>query len=694
MEKDDRYRMATKTKKVRSHAPALFHQSEPLFRALIENSTDVNALVSPEGVFTYISPSVQKVLGYSPEELLGRNTLDLFPPDYLAPAMEQFHTVANTHGLTVTIEHPCFHKDGSVRWLETTTTNHLHNPHIHAFVANFRDITGHKQVETRQQLLNEASNILVSSLDHQITLKEVAALIVPTLADYCRIALLDDNQQIKEISVNHIDPEKIALVRALYEEYKDRASSTHGLQKMRQTGRPELISTVSDSVLEPVRDNSELLTIVNALGLQSYMGVPLIARGKIIGAITFSSVQQYRHYTQDDLVFAQELARRIALALDNSRLYQQAQEEMQEREKVQVALSESEAHKGAVFDTALDSIITMDHSGKIVEFNPAAERTFGYSRHEVIGEDMAELIIPPSLREEHRSGLAHYLATGEGAVIDRRIEIVAMRKDGSEFPIELAITRVPKTGYPLFTGIIRDITERKELEQRKDEFISMASHEIKTPVTSLKGFTNLFQRRMAKQADEKALHYLARMDAQLDKLTKLISDLLDVSRMETGKLIYHEEPFDLDTLVKETLENLQAATSTHQLHFEGTTGVLVCGDSDRIGQVLINLVTNAIKYSPQAHTVIVRVARDPKNAIVSVQDFGIGIAKEHQQKIFERFYQVINPEEKTYPGLGIGLYLSHEIIKRHGGSMWLESEKGKGSTFHFSLPLMEMVVRH
>src|SRR5207253_7385384 len=172
-----------------------------------------------------------------------------------------------------------------------------------------RDITKRKHAENRQHLLNEASNALVSSLDHQITLQEVAQLIVPALADYCRIALVDEQQQIKEITVNHIDPEKIALVRELYELYKDKANATHGVKRILQTGKPELVSAISGDVLESVQRSPELLQIIRALGLESYMGVPLLARGKTIGAITFSSVQAHRYYTPDDLSFAQELAR-------------------------------------------------------------------------------------------------------------------------------------------------------------------------------------------------------------------------------------------------------------------------------------------------------------------------------------------------------------------------------------------------
>jgi signal transduction histidine kinase len=238
--------------------------------------------------------------------------------------------------------------------------------------------------------------------------------------------------------------------------------------------------------------------------------------------------------------------------------------------------------------------------------------------------------------------------------------------------------------------ITRDITESMNVERRKDAFISMASHELKTPVTSLKGFTNVLQRRLTKQGDTQGLYYLNRMDAQLNKLTMLISELLDISRMQSGKLELRSEPFELDALIDETVENVQAATSTHHLLIEERTGVQVLGDKERLGQVFINLLTNAIKYSPRSEKVVVRLFQDGdlQQAIVSIQDFGIGIDKAHHEKIFERFYQVSDPEEKTYPGLGIGLYISNEIVVGHQGQMWVESSKGKGATFFVALPLL------
>jgi PAS domain S-box-containing protein len=232
------------------------------------------------------------------------------------------------------------------------------------------------------------------------------------------------------------------------------------------------------------------------------------------------------------------------------------------------------------------------------------------------------------------------------------------------------------------------ITERRELEKRKDEFISLASHELKTPVATLKGFTQLLLRRLKKQGNTQSLEPLDKMTTQLDKLTSLINDLLDISRIQAGKLAFREEEFDLTTLVHETLENLQQATPTHQLLLRDHTSIGVYGDRDRIGQVLINLLTNAVKYSPQAREVLVGLASERDRAVVSIQDFGIGIPPDQLSQIFERFYQVSDEVgNKHLTGLGIGLYISKEIVQRHQGQLWVESCLGRGSTFRFTLPL-------
>jgi PAS domain S-box-containing protein len=359
------------------------------------------------------------------------------------------------------------------------------------------------------------------------------------------------------------------------------------------------------------------------------------------------------------------------------------QAEIEERKAAEERLRVSENRYRRLFEASKDGILMVDPgSGTILDANPAIADLLGYAGDSLLGQELWQVGLFPN-RQDNLAALQelqerHFF----------RYETLPLHtKDGHHRYVEFMCTLYQADEHDAIQCSIRDITDRKLLEQRKDEFISMASHELKTPITSLKGFLSLLQHRLTPHKDEKALHYLSRIDTQVNKLVKLISDLLDISKMQTGQLVYQEERFDVDALVQEIVENVQGTTSTHRLLLEGQTQAEVFGDRDRIGQVLINLLNNAIKYSPRANIVLVRVAKDSRQVIISVQDFGIGIAKEHQHKIFERFYRVTDSAEKTYPGLGMGLYISCEIVKRHGGQLWVESKKGEGSTFHCVLPL-------
>ncbi len=680
--------MSADMEKITAHSQAAdpLQQSEILFRTLIENGLDAVVLNDSEGKITYASPSVERILGYTPDELTLLHASEVIHPDDQQAMADLFAQLLAKPDSSITTQYRVHHKNGSWRWVEGTWKNLLVDRNIQSVVITIHDITERKQAEERQHILDQASTILVSSLDHQITLKEVAELIVPALADYCRIALIDEDRQIRDISVNHIDPEKITLVKALYEEYKDMSAVTYGVQRLLATGKPEFITHVSERVLETVRDYPSLLAIVDALELKSYMGVPLIARDRIIGAITFSSIQAFRHYTTDDLAFAQELARRIALVLDNARLYREAQEEIDERKLAEAQLRASEERYRLVVERSTDLITLLDIEGTVIYISPSCESLLGYQPDEMVGKNAFSFHHP----EDLPNILAEFAKVFEGMNANVPTFRVC-HKDGHWVTMAGTGSAIyDEQGRPtLIVSTAHDISQQAELERRKDEFISMASHELKTPITSLKGFTSVFQRRIAAQGDAQALHYLGRMNAQLDKLTKLVGDLLDISKMQTGKLSYAEEPFDLHTLVQETVENVQATTATHTLLVETSGPIQVVGDRDRIGQVLINLLNNAIKFSPDANKVLVRLSANEQEqeAMVSVQDFGIGIADAHHNKIFERFYQVSDADERSYTGLGIGLYLSYEIIARHGGRMWVESSKGAGSTFYFTLPL-------
>ena len=234
-------------------------------------------------------------------------------------------------------------------------------------------------------------------------------------------------------------------------------------------------------------------------------------------------------------------------------------------------------------------------------------------------------------------------------------------------------------------GVSTDIEEQKKNLQKKDEFISMASHELKTPVTSLKAYTEIMVMDAMINGNKEELAMLKKMEKQLNKLTQLIGDLLDVSRANAGELTYNFEIIDFNELVRETISVIQLTTK-HKLEMNLTSSVKVEADKNRLGQVIINLISNAIKYSPTADRVIIRSEIVDHKVKLCVEDFGIGIPLPEQEKLFSRFTRI---GENTYPGLGLGLYISKEIIKRHSGTINVKSAEGKGSVFCFSIPVSQ-----
>jgi len=257
-------------------------------------------------------------------------------------------------------------------------------------------------------------------------------------------------------------------------------------------------------------------------------------------------------------------------------------------------------------------------------------------------------------------------------------------------------------GYPFYdlngkfsgyAGSITDITEIKKLEQRKDDFIKMASHELKTPITSISGYVQLLL-NIYDESDEQRLHFskatvkssLTTIAKQVTKLTRLVSELLDLSKIESGKLELHKTEFNLSEVVEETVQDVRHTTAKHAIILHNEFEGKVFADKDRIAQVLLNLLTNAIKYSPNSDHVEVTVEGNRKFATIKVKDSGIGIDKKDQLKIFERFYRVEGKSEQTFPGFGIGLFIASEIIHRHAGNISVESERGKGSMFTVTLP--------
>lgn len=348
-------------------------------------------------------------------------------------------------------------------------------------------------------------------------------------------------------------------------------------------------------------------------------------------------------------------------------------------------LKRSEELHRLIVDTVKDyAIYTLDTEGYITSWNQEAERIKGYKTVEVLGKHFSMFCKKDDI-ESGKPWNTLKIAVKKGKYEEEGLRV---KKDGSTFWADIVITPLRNEDGKLhgFSQITRDMTVHKELDRRKDEFISIASHELKTPITSIKVFAQIMQKIAVKKKDKESSHYLSRMERQIDRLTEIITDLLDVSRIQAGKLEFKKDYFDLNYLIEEVVENLQNTTSKHTIKVEGSIKQKVSGDRDRIGQVLINFLANAIKYSPDSDKIYVKVLAESNIVSVSVKDFGIGIVKGELNKIFERFYRVHKENGGAFPGLGMGLYIASEIIKRHNGKIWAESEEGKGSTFYFKIP--------
>jgi two-component system CheB/CheR fusion protein len=350
------------------------------------------------------------------------------------------------------------------------------------------------------------------------------------------------------------------------------------------------------------------------------------------------------------------------------------------------SLKEGEERFRMLIQNAFDIITIYDSEGTITYESPAIEAILGYTVKERLGKNIfSDPIAHPEDRKIKQGMLKNALEHPEENV---RAEFRLRHKDGSYRTID-AICRNMIDDRRI-NGIIanyRDITERKLLEIQKDQFIGIVSHELKTPVTSIKAYSQILEDEFLQAGDKKSAALLSKLDGQVDKLSRLIIDLLDFTRIEGGKLKLREESYDINKLAVEVIEEMQRTSKTHKINKKLKGPAMVWGDRYRTGQVLTNLISNALKYSPRADKIIVKSYVENNNIVFCVQDFGIGISGDMRSRIFERFYRINDPSINSYPGLGLGLFISSEIVKQQCGKIWVESVKGKGATFYFSLPL-------
>ncbi|RFZ90073.1 PAS domain S-box protein [Mucilaginibacter conchicola] len=359
-------------------------------------------------------------------------------------------------------------------------------------------------------------------------------------------------------------------------------------------------------------------------------------------------------------------------------------EELQSANEELRQADERSAKLAAIVESSDDAIIGKDLDGIITAWNRGAEIIFGYREEEVIGGPILKLV-PAHLHHEEPLILDRLR---KGEKIDH-YETIRQTADGRQINVSLTISPIKdKEGKVIgVSKIARDITEQKRDEERKNDFIGMASHELKTPLTSMTALVQVLQQKLKDSTDPFIPQALAKTALQAKKMGNLINGFLNVSRLESGKLEIVKNRFELCGLIDEYIDEMRLTASSHKFIFEDRTSIFVDADREKIGSVVSNLLSNAVKYSPKGELITIKCQTAGVEAQFSVQDEGLGIRAQDKIKIFDRYYRAIGEGTKNISGFGVGLYLSAEIIERHEGRIWVESENGTGSTFFFSLPI-------
>jgi PAS domain S-box-containing protein len=517
----------------------------------------------------------------------------------------------------------------------------------------------------RLVVLAEASHAFASARDDpRVILDTIAYQVATQIGDVCIIRLLsEDGQWLLPAAVYDPDPEALAYTRDLLQRVAHRADE--GLNGVAvRTGETQLVAEASLESLRPVI-KPEYHVQLEKFATHSLLIVPLVARGRTLGTVAMSRSAPGRPYTRDDQALLEDLAKRAALAIESAQLVLDVQA--------------AEQRYRSLFESVADAILVADDDARYIDANPAAVALLGYSRDELLTMSVADVV-----REEPDRTAAEY--ERYKSVGHWHGELNLRRKDGSSVPVEATATIAELPTGSVFLSSIRDISERRAAERLQREFMAMVTHDLKSPLTSIKGFAQLMQRRQNYSPSATT----AIVD-QTTHLERLIDDLLDAARFEAGHAELRRQRVDLVALVRTVAAHAQAGSQAHSVRIEVAPGPIWGDwDPDRLAQVLRNLLSNAIKYSPDGGEILVEAHRteDGAGAVVSVTDRGIGIPRQAQPRVFDRFFRVGDTDASPH-GLGLGLHISRSLVEAHGGRIEVESTPGVGSRFSFTLPVAD-----
>ena len=636
---------------------ALERESEERYRSLADAVPQIVWTTDADGKVVFYNERWYEYTGMKRGAEESARTI-IHPEDIAA--MEARWAVSRAGAEPFEVEYRFRRSDGSYRWhLGRSVCQKDDAGNITGWVGSATDIEDRKLAEGRQSFLAEAGWVLGSSLDYQQTLADVARLAVPRIADWCAVDIFVGNK-LERLALEHVDPLKIALAREL-EEPMLAASGAAGATAIRAQ-EPVLVREIDDAALATFGFDERQLEIARSLAPRSYVTVPLVARGDVFGSISLVTSESARTYGEDDLTLAQELARHAAAAIDNARLYAEA---------------ERRGRAARALEAVGDGVVLVDRDGMIRLWNKAASTITGVPEEDVLGKRIEEVIhgwleIAPLIP----------VASKPGEPV--RAETVPVEFGGRELWIS-------GSGVGFEEGTVyafRDLTEERALEEMKAEFVATVSHELRTPLAAIYGSAQTIRRTDIELDPEIQNQLLGVIASESDRLGTIVNDLLVAGRLDANQLpvtIERCDPVELAGLVVE-------AAKTHvpeaiELELRVPKRVTnVAADPGQLRQVLVNLVDNAIKYSPEGGLVAISVANGDGLVRFSIVDVGLGIPPSEHRRIFEKFYRLDPDMTRGIGGTGLGLYICRELVRRMDGKIWVESTLGEGSIFVVELP--------
>jgi PAS domain S-box-containing protein len=709
-------------------------------------------------------------------------------------------------------------KTGEERWSLVKAQAVTNEANEVMMVVNiFHDITDLKRAELRQRLLAETSKAMAKELDYKARLNELANLVVPSLADWCAIDLLDENNILQRVAVAHPDPQMVEWAHELHERYPPDPNSNTGAYKVVRSNQAEYVPVITEQMIETV-ESADARDLLRKLKISSVIIVPLFARGHSLGTLSLIWAESDHFYTADDLALTEELARRAALALDNARLFSEAQRlnaELEERvlkrthqlQRTNLRLSQEVEDRKLAEEKYRE--LSIDLEERVIERTRQLEHANQNLQREVFERELADNALRSSLQKMSElyeisrtmgivntpdellqvllsSSLLESAIRASVAIFDQiwrkdgpapascmiltawnkqpgillhigqkmtlmeygliepysRLEPLIIADIQSDSRVsETMRQRLMNIGvvgsilFPLIAGgewygmlslhfnrtaainandirhlqglvdeaamgIHNFILFRTEAQARQEaeaannlklKFLAMISHELRTPLTSIKGFSTTLLADDVEWKPENQRDFIETINVEADKLSDLIEQLLDLSRLEAGTMRINPQPVEWSQIVLTSMAQLNALAINHHLVINETQPDLPALNVDvtRVSQVITNLVSNSVKYSSRNTTITISTEKLSNHFIkVSVLDEGMGIPPESRSRVFESFQQ-LEHERRSTQGAGLGLAICRGLIEAHGGRIWVDNHTGDGTTISFTLPIAD-----